>query len=124
MLDPVSKPRQSRQDRWRVGENARPAVQKYRDFADALRIAALNNAFHLGDKVYLEFHIKIPKSWSKKKKLQLINTPHKVPKSKDIDNLIKSIFDVLRPEDDGCIHVVEARKYWAEEGRLVIENKS
>jgi len=107
-----------------VGDNARPAVQKYRDFADALRIHALNNAFNLGDKVYLEFHIQMPKSWSKKKKMQNVNTPHRVPKSKDIDNLIKSVLDVLRPDDDGCIHHCEARKFWAAEGRIVIENKS
>ncbi len=125
-LNPVSKPRQSQRDRWLVGDKARPAVKKYRDFADALRIEALNNAFHLGDKVYLEFHIEMPKSWSKKKKIQNLNTPHQVPKSKDIDNLIKSVLDVLRPDDDGCVHYCEAKKFWTEtgRGRILIENKS
>jgi len=118
-LNPVSKPRQTRSDVWKK----RPAVMKYRAFADSLRIAALNNAFHLGDQVYLEFHIEMPKSWSKKKKIQNVNTPHQVPKSKDIDNLIKSVLDVLRPEDDGCIHHCEAKKFWAAEGRILIENR-
>lgn len=37
---PIGKPRMTQRDKWRVGPKARPCVQRYRDWADAIRQAA------------------------------------------------------------------------------------
>jgi len=58
----------------------------------------------------------MPKSWSKKKKAEMINKPHK--QKPDIDNLLKGLMDALL-EEDSHVHTVFARKIWAEEGSIV-----
>ena len=115
-ISPVAKPRQTRSDVWKKG----PVVLRYRAFADELRQACLKADFVLGNALYLEFHIAMPKSWSKKKKALLVGKPMQA--RPDNDNLQKSILDALLPEDCTVWHI-EAKKFWAKEGEIVIENK-
>jgi len=64
--------------------------------------------------VKCEFHIVIPRSWSKRKRLALESTPH--TSAPDVDNLVKWIFDVgngILWKDDRTIYEVQASKFWA-----------
>jgi len=114
----VAKPRMTRSDRWKK----RPCVVRYWEFADKLRAAAAAEDFKLGDIIHMEFHIAMPKSWSKKKKKEMIGQPHQLPKRMDIDNLQKSVYDILRPADDGMIYDVQARKVWSDKPMIKIGN--
>ena len=61
-IKPVGKPRMTRRDVWAK----RPVVLRYRAFKDVLKA----NYSHLSNvnALYMEFHLKMPKSWSKKKR--------------------------------------------------------
>lgn len=109
-ITPVSKPRQTRADRWRE----RPVVMRYRGFADELR---LKYGEELPDSVRLVFHIPMPKSWSKKKRLTLDGQPHQ--QKPDIDNLVKAVLDALLVDDSG-VWSVSAEKRWSETGAIEI----
>jgi Holliday junction resolvase RusA-like endonuclease len=58
----------------------------------------------------------MPKSWSKKKKAQMLHSHHK--QKPDIDNLLKGLMDALL-EEDSHVHMVFTRKIWAEAGSIV-----
>ena len=116
-IAPVAKPRMSRRDRWL--NPARKSVQKYRTWSNEIRKICLEAKFFPGDQLYLEFHIAIPKSWSKKKKAEMDGKPHK--SRPDLDNMVKSL-DALVPEDSGIWHI-EAKKFWSSEPYIILENK-
>lgn len=112
----VPKPRMTRADRWKK----RPCVLRYWDFADVLRAAAAAQNFELGDRIKIEFHIAMPKSWSKKKRSEMEGRPHK--SKPDLDNCIKSCADILKKEDK-TIYEITATKSWSREPRIIIWNQ-
>ena len=71
---PVAKPRMTRRDKWL--NPPRPAVAKYRAFADSLRLSANLQGFRLNNAFKVSFFVPIPKSTSKRKKRQMNLTPH------------------------------------------------
>lgn len=94
----------TQRDRWAQ----RPAVLRYRDFCDELR---LKFKYALPDVLVLRFWMPMPPSWSKKKKAAYRGEPHQ--QKPDIDNLSKAVMDALAP-DDSYIYVLHATKYWGE----------
>lgn len=115
-LDPVPKPRMTRSDTWKH----RPIVDRYFRFKDALVALCQLKNFKLGDKYKVEFLIKMPETWSDKKRQQLDGKPHK--QKPDLDNLLKALNDCLRKEDQS-IHYIEANKIWWKEGKIILVNK-
>ena len=115
-LDIMAKPRMTRRDKW---PPPRPCVKKYWKFKDELVASAEKEKFILGDKVYMEFHLVMPKSWSKKKRLDMVGECHM--SKPDLDNMIKSVGDCLK-KDDQTIHEIIAKKFWSEESILVLRN--
>jgi Holliday junction resolvase RusA-like endonuclease len=79
----------------------------------------LYDEFVPGFRLVLEFHIPMPKSWSKKKKAEMVGKPHQ--QTPDLDNFIKSL-DAIVPEDCG-IWDIHAKKFWSITGRIYLENK-
>lgn len=63
------------------------------------------------------FEIKMPDSWSLKKKHTMNGEPHQ--QKPDIDNLIKGVFDAVLKEDKQ-IYKVTAIKKWSTEGAIII----
>ena len=112
----VPKPRMTRADRWKK----RPCVLSYCDFADVLRAAEAAQNFELGDRIKIEFHIAMPKSWNKKKRSEMEGRPHK--NKPDLDNCIKSCADILKKEDK-TIYEITATKSWSREPRIIIWNQ-
>ena len=101
-ITPVSKPRQTRSDKWKK----RPCVMKYRAFADECReqgIIIPNHGAHI------VFQMPMPKSWSKKKKEEMDGMPHQ--QRPDVDNLAKALMDAVLKEDC-CVWDVRITKEW------------
>ena len=69
----------------------------------------------------LEFLIKIPKSWSKKKSEQMNWQPHR--QTPDIDNLFKSFTDTIfykqEKYNDKEIYRMQASKYWGDTWEII-----
>ena len=109
---PVPKPRQTQADRWKK----RPCVMRYRAFADECRakdVEIINGSTVI-------FYLPMPKSWSKKKKALMLGKGHQ--QKPDVDNLLKAVMDAVLKED--ChIYDIHSQKFWAEKGRIYLENK-
>jgi Holliday junction resolvase RusA-like endonuclease len=99
--EPVAKPRMTRRDKW----ERRPAVIKYRQFADAFRLAAHDAGFRQGQiilEVDAEAFIAIPESWSKKRKQKAVGHIH--DRTPDGDNILKAVCDSLTADDSMIWH--------------------
>jgi len=82
-------------------------------------------AFDVPIKVSFDFHMPIPKSWSKKKKKEMLHKPHTF--KPDISNLIKFYEDALNGvlwRDDSLISETEATKFYDENPRTGITIKT
>ena len=104
------KPRMTRSDKWKK----RPCVERYRSFCDRLRLLGPTVPDSGGHALFI---IKMPLSWSKKKKDLMRHKPHTV--RPDLDNMAKSLFDAIYKEDS---HIWDGRfsKVWGDEGKLII----
>lgn len=115
-ITPVAKPRMTQRDVWAK----RKVVVDYHAFADQLRLEAKKKKLILPDYFDVAFYLPMPESWSQRKRREMSGKPHQVKKRNDRDNLLKSLQDVLRPEDDGLIWGGKVDKYWGETGAIVI----
>ena len=109
-ITPVPKPRQTQSDRWKQ----RPAVMRYRAFCDEVRLRGVT-VQESGSHVV--FVLPMPKSWSKKKQIEMIGMPHR--QTPDIDNLCKALLDALF-SNDAHIHDIHVGKLWGEFGEIRI----
>lgn len=113
-IEPNTKPRQTVRDKWKK----RPVVIKYRLFADGLRLLCMEAGYQVTSPLSLTFVVRMPDSWSKKKKALYNGQPHE--STPDLDNLIKAFKDALM-EDDCSIHTYgQMKKIWGEEGCIII----
>jgi Holliday junction resolvase RusA-like endonuclease len=109
-VDPLGKPRMTQRDKWQK----RPAVVSYRAFCDEIRLCYRKD---LPSEVKLIFHVPMPRSWSKKKRTEMIGQPHQ--QKPDIDNMTKAVLDALCKEDS-YVWRVDAEKRWAEAGSIEV----
>lgn len=107
---PVAKPRMTQSDKWKK----RPAVMRYRHFCDLVRVSGV--LLPNGSSVI--FELPMPKSWSKKKRLEMNGKPHQ--QKPDLDNLLKALADAVHEEDCTIWHYGELIKVWAEEGSIIV----
>ncbi len=110
-VDPVGKVRMTQSDKW----TQRPAVLRYRAYADRLRELGAN----LVDGDAVTFWIKMPKSWSKFDRSVSLGMPHR--SKPDLDNLLGALMDAVSP--DGDSHYAEfgtISKAWASAGGITI----
>jgi len=114
-VTPVSKPRMTQRDKWAK----RPCVVKYHTYCDFVRKIAQNEKFKPSGAMLIEFYLPLPKSYSKKKREELMGQPHE--QKPDIDNLVKGLLDALLKEDKG-VHTIIASKSWAEHGSITVLN--
>lgn len=110
-ITPVPKPRMTRADRWKE----RPATTKYWRYKDALKAEVRGE---LEPRFMVTFRIPMPKSWSKKKRAEMLGKPHQ--QRPDVDNLAKAFMDALCKED-GYVYDIRARKFWADCGSIELE---
>lgn len=102
----------------RVTQGSRwsPRAQRYETYKQEIRFA-MPRAYELPAELELEFHIPMPRSWSKKKREAMRLQPHQ--SRPDIDNLAKGFMDAFGTEDS---HVwrIRASKRWADEGTIIV----
>ena len=99
----------------------RPIVMRYFDYCDNLRLLAQKNNFSIVHEINnLTFVLKMPKSWSKKKKELMNNTPHQ--QKPDLDNLLKAFKDALLKEDSKVHTYGQIKKVWGYHGAILIKN--
>lgn len=110
-ITPVPKPRMTQRDKWAK----RPAVMRYRDFADGVRLLNIRVP---ESGASIVFGLPMPKSWSKKKRLAMDGQPHQ--QKPDIDNLLKALLDSIYAEDCGVYHIGGMGKYWSKDGYIKI----
>lgn len=110
---PIGKPRMTQRDRWKK----RPSVNRYYQYKDSLKEQAQQLDFEVGNRIFLVFHIPMAKSWSKKKKEQLLGKAHK--QTPDTDNLLKAFCDALC-EDDSHVWDKRGIKLWSDEGKIEV----
>ena len=110
-------------DRWRK----RPSVLKFFAFRDAVRQykeskVVLQSAYHAHhlefESFEIEFHVPMPKSWSKKKKGYMNGSAHQ--QRPDLDNYLKAWKDSVY-EEDAIVWRVKASKLWTDgTGHIVV----
>lgn len=109
-IDPVAKPRQTHSARWKKT----PADEKYYRFKDEIKLL---NASVPESGWHVLFVIKMPLSWTEKKKKAYDHMPHQ--QTPDKDNLEKALLDACFTDDK---HIWDGRisKVWGREGRIVL----
>lgn len=111
---PIGKPRMTRSDKWK--DPPRPAVAKWWDFKDGLMAAALEQGFRPGRMeirgLGLMAFIKMPKSWSKEKKEEMLGKSHL--SKPDLSNIFKAVEDALTDKDETIAWYMDSGKIWAE----------
>lgn len=116
-IDPFGKPRMVSSDKWKIPKGlSKKCVYDYIAFGDELRLKANLKQFVLPDEFMVEFSIPMPNSWAKKKKHPMIGAPHQ--QKPDIDNLVKSVLDILKPDGDQGVWSVMATKRWCIAGQI------
>jgi Holliday junction resolvase RusA-like endonuclease len=110
-ITPVGKPRQTQRDKWQQ----RPAVQKYRAFADEVRLRGVKVP-EAGARV--TFVVPMPTSWTKQARRIMDGQPHR--QKPDADNLLKSVLDAIYGDDAG-VWDVGVRKVWGQKGEIRVE---
>ena len=108
---PVPKPRMTKSDKWKT----RPATARYWAYKDECRLKGVELALN-GD--HITFIMPMPKSWSKKKKLEYEWQPHQ--QKPDWDNLAKGLYDAVYDEDS-LVWDARVTKLWGKEGQIIIE---
>lgn len=111
-LKAVPKPRQTKSDKWKQ----RPSVVAYRAFADGLRRQCGDVPSDVTE-LEVKFFIKMPDSWSQKKRNEHEGRGHR--QTPDIDNLLKAVMDALFLRD-AHIYKVSAIKMWATYDKISI----
>jgi len=116
-IEPVSAPRMSSSDRWKTGKDKRPIVAKYHDFKDSLRFLTKKQNYIVKPVLKIEFYVKMPKSWSNKKRDKMRDMPHQ--QKPDVDNFLKAFLDCLC-KDDKFVWNVHCLKFWSDSGAIIV----
>tara|TARA_R100000656_G_scaffold123856_1_gene100904 strand:+ start:1904 stop:2257 length:354 start_codon:yes stop_codon:yes gene_type:complete len=112
-IPPCAKPRMTRSDKWKK----RQSVLKFFAFRDAVRQYSETHAVARYE-FDIEFHVPMPKSWSKKKRALYNGQPHQ--QRPDLDNYLKAWIDSVF-EEDSLVWKVKATKLWTDEsGHIII----
>ena len=109
-IPPCPKPRMTKADRWRK----RPSVLKFFAFRDAVREwprETMHNKILEMESFEIEFHVPMPKSWSKKKRGYMNGAAHQ--QRPDLDNYLKAWKDSVF-EEDSVVWRVKASKMWTD----------
>jgi Holliday junction resolvase RusA-like endonuclease len=115
-ITPLGKPRMTQRNKW----YAPPEIQRYWNYANELKLKLPH--YILGTELTINFYLPMPKSWSKKKRFEMVGQLH--DQKPDIDNLAKGFMDAVKSDinDDKRIAVLYCKKYWAEKGAIELPN--
>ena len=128
-IKPLAKPRMTKRDTWlcsskykprnKKEENRQQMLIKYWNYKDNLNILSKENGYKIDKELKdITFVIKIPKSISKKKTLEIVGKPH--DKKPDLDNLIKAFQDCLLDNDSFVYRYNNVQKLWGLDDMIII----
>ena len=109
-IKPIPKPRMTRSDKWKK----RKCTTEYWKYKDELAKYDIDLSSGI---LNIIFFLKMPDSWSKKKKRENNLKPHN--QTPDLDNLIKSVLDCVLNQDN-FIYRIKAEKLWSTKNLIVI----
>lgn len=112
-VDMLAKPRMTRRDKWMK----RKCVMNYRALKDELTLLARRDKFELPEKYLAVVILKMPKSWTNKRKEEMNSEPHR--QKPDADNILKAINDIFLG-DDSSVWDCRIQKRWGRKGSLTI----
>lgn len=113
-IKPIPKPRMTQSDKWRK----RDIVQRYYLYKDNLNLLANEIKFTLPRNFQIDFYLAMPRTWSKKRRAEMLGKPHH--QKPDLDNLIKAFMDALEQEDKDVWHI-DATKRWSKDNYMIIK---
>lgn len=105
MIEPMGKPRMTQRDKW----SKRPCVQRYWRFKDEIKKAFWGVDISNIHNITVCAYISMPKSWSNKKKSEMIGKPHRV--KPDCDNILKAVMDSIFDDDSGISSAVVGKAW-------------
>ncbi len=113
-IKPMGYRRMTRKSMWAHGD--------YHEYMEKIRATAEVEEFEPSGALCLDFYMPMPKSWSKKKKKEMLDRPHE--SKPDLDNLVKAVLDALfyRKGGDSSVWLIDAMKRYSDEGKIVIRN--
>lgn len=112
-INPVAKPRLTQRDSWAK----RDCVMRYFAYRDECKILGVDVP-EAGAKI--TFYMPMPKSWSKKKKRNMLGEPHR--QKPDVDNLLKGLLDAVYGEDS-VVWDIWVRKVWSDIAKIGVEER-
>lgn len=114
LIEPMGKPRMTKADRWKK----RPCVLRYWEWCDRFRALLKEHELTMNPGVLnATFIVKMPNSWSKKKKAYYLDQPHE--QRPDVDNMVKAVLDASFKKDEG-VHTLRVNKIWGTEAKIII----
>lgn len=126
-ISPCPAPRMTQSDQWKTdpyhndpSKRQRKPVAKYFAFRDKLVFLCKESGYKLTGTLNILFIIPMPKSWTKKKQLEMYNQPHQI--RPDRDNYLKAFQDAF-DGDDGFVWDGRTIKLWGvpgETGEIII----
>jgi len=120
-IEILGNPKPLKRHRTSRGKVYDPSFEDKTNFAWDVRTLTVGLFPHTESiKVEFEYHMPIPKSYSKKARLKAVGEPHQ--KKPDISNLIKFTEDALNEilwEDDSVIAEIKAKKIYSEEPKTI-----
>lgn len=111
----MGKPRMTRADVWKDRE----VVQRYWTMKDQLTIEARKAQLTLPDEFGVTFYLPMPSTWSKKKQERMEGEVHQ--RKPDVDNLLKSLLDCLKPNDQSVHTLTHLKKRYSVNPRVEVE---
>jgi len=121
-IEILGNPKPLKRHRTSRGKVYDPSHEDKKNFAWDVRTLTVGLFPHTeAVKVDLEYHMPIPKSYSKRARLKAIGEPHQ--KKPDLSNLVKFTEDSLNEilwADDSIIAEITSKKVYSEEPKTVI----
>lgn len=96
---------------------------QYIKYKEDLQVIMRAKKYVPSDRLDMEFHVPMPKSWSLKKKKEMLLRPH--AQRPDLDNYVKAVLDSFfykQTGGDAGVHEIRARKVWSNNGCIHIKN--
>ncbi len=117
IVRPCSAPRMTRADVWKK----RPAVVRYREYRDAVKLQARLMEFpdpfpHRIEGIQFLFPPAPYHSMNSRERMY--GTPHQL--KPDTDNILKAFMDALCPKDEVVYRIGTLEKLWADEAKIIV----
>ena len=107
-INPMAKPRMTRKTAYKY--------KRYWQYKKDLQMLAAAKGIVIKPELSVNFILKMPDSWSKKKKREMFMKPHQQKRKNDLDNLVKALKDCLCEDDSYVWRYKDICKFWGYEG--------